>query len=317
MNRLASHGEPFLFIIDFDCVRPVIIPIKNLPEDIFFKIRGTESPKESRAQGEHYDSRNFNYRPVSYDRYMRSFRIIRDNLEKGNTYLANLTFPSFISSELDLRSVYHSARAPYKLLFRDDFVVYSPECFVRIKSGKIYTFPMKGTINASIKNAEEEIISDPKEKAEHITVVDLLRNDIGKISRNVRVEKFRYTERIKTSSSEIIQVSSVISGTLGENYRERLGEILFTMLPAGSVTGAPKKRTVEIIKEAEGYQRGYYTGVFGLFDGRDLDSAVMIRFIEKTKDGGFIYKSGGGITIYSDPEKEYSELMEKIYVPSD
>ena len=86
------------------------------------------------------------------------------------------------------------------------------------------------------------------------------------------------------------------------------------MLPAGSVTGAPKKQTVAIIRESENYERGWYTGVFGVFDGKSLDSAVMIRYIEKDS-GKFCYKSGGGITYMSDPEKEYEELISKIYVP--
>jgi para-aminobenzoate synthetase component 1 len=87
-----------------------------------------------------------------------------------------------------------------------------------------------------------------------------------------------------------------------------------SLLPAGSVTGAPKKKTVEIIKSVENYDRGYYTGVFGYFDGTKVDSGVMIRYVEN-KDGACIFKSGGGLTIYSDAKKEYDELLEKIYVP--
>ena len=86
------------------------------------------------------------------------------------------------------------------------------------------------------------------------------------------------------------------------------------MLPAGSITGAPKQKTVKIIRETEGYDRGYYTGVFGIFDGRDLDSCVLIRFIENI-EGQLVYKSGGGITFQSDPWKEYNEMIKKVYVP--
>ena len=85
-------------------------------------------------------------------------------------------------------------------------------------------------------------------------------------------------------------------------------------MPAGSISGAPKKKTIEIIDEVEGYERGSYTGIFGIFDGNDLDSGVMIRFIEK--DGAeMYYKSGGGITINSIAENEYNELIDKVYVP--
>ena len=87
------------------------------------------------------------------------------------------------------------------------------------------------------------------------------------------------------------------------------------MLPAGSISGAPKTKTVSIIKEAENYERGFYTGVFGVFDGANIDSAVAIRFIEQ-KNGEFWYKSGGGITHQSNVKEEYIELLKKIYVPT-
>jgi len=86
------------------------------------------------------------------------------------------------------------------------------------------------------------------------------------------------------------------------------------MLPAGSISGAPKKKTIEIIREVEGYERGFYTGIFGYFDGKNLDSAVAIRFIEKQGEK-LIFKSGGGITYQSDWEKEYEEMQKKVYVP--
>ena len=86
------------------------------------------------------------------------------------------------------------------------------------------------------------------------------------------------------------------------------------LLPAGSISGAPKQKTVEIIREAERSDRGYYTGVFGIFDGRDLDSAVNIRYIEQT-DHGLQFRSGGGITAMSKMEDEYQEMMDKVYVP--
>ena len=106
----------------------------------------------------------------------------------------------------------------------------------------------------------------------------------------------------------------MISGSLPDNYHSKLGEIIFSMLPAGSVSGAPKEETIRIIRQSEGSPRGYYTGIMGYFDGRNFDSAVMIRFIEQ-QDEGMIYRSGGGITFMSDPEKEYQELIDKVYVP--
>jgi para-aminobenzoate synthetase component 1 len=109
-------------------------------------------------------------------------------------------------------------------------------------------------------------------------------------------------------------VSSEITGWLTKGYEYKLGDIITGLLPAGSVTGAPKKETIRIIKESENYERGWYTGIFGVFDGKSLDSAVMIRFIENASYKLY-FKSGGGITYLSDPAKEYKELISKVYVP--
>ena len=105
-----------------------------------------------------------------------------------------------------------------------------------------------------------------------------------------------------------------VCGQLPQNYTDNIGTLLHKLLPAGSICGAPKPQTLAIIKEAENYDRGYYTGVFGIFDGQNLDSSVMIRFIEKQEDGSLIFKSGGGITAFSDPRSEYQEMIDKVYL---
>jgi len=179
---------------------------------------------------------------------------------------------------------------------------------------KISSYPMKGTIDASIPDAEKKILSDEKEKAEHATIVDLIRNDLSMVAENVEVKKYRYIDMVRSNNTDLLQVSSHIEGTLPDNYLQNLGEIIFKLLPAGSVSGAPKKKTVEIILQTEQYDRGFYTGICGFFDGQNLESAVMIRFIEKI-DNQLIYKSGGGITFLSEAEKEYEELIQKVYVP--
>jgi para-aminobenzoate synthetase component 1 len=173
---------------------------------------------------------------------------------------------------------------------------------------------MKGTIDAQLPEAEKQLLTSQKEVAEHYTIVDLIRNDLSMVAKKVRVARFQYLEQIKTNQKELLQMSSEVTGELPENYHEHLGDIIFTMLPAGSISGAPKAKTLEVIREAEQYDRGYFTGIFGIFDGKNLDSGVMIRFIEKTNDG-LIYKSGGGITSQSDCAEEYEELKSKIYLP--
>ena len=109
-------------------------------------------------------------------------------------------------------------------------------------------------------------------------------------------------------------MSSEISGKLKPEFQNKIGSILQTLLPAGSILGAPKQKTLEIILNSETYKRGFYTGVCGYFDGTNLDSCVMIRFIEN-KEGKLYFKSGGGITHLSKLNDEYQEMKNKIYVP--
>jgi len=312
MNRLGAAGRPFLFIIDFDCRRPIIVPLDEVDaREVRYDVRGVRNcppaaPLANVRIGKH---------PVSWERYLAAFNHVVDCQGAGDSYLCNLTFPTAIDVSLSVEEIFHGSTSPYRLLVKDEFVVFSPEPFVRIRGGVISSSPMKGTIDASLPGAAEKLLADEKEFAEHLTIVDLIRNDLGIVARDIRVERFRYTERVSTSGGGLYQTSSEITGRLPVDYRGRMGEIMAALLPAGSVTGAPKKRTVEIIREAEGYHRGYYSGVFGIFDGNDLDSAVMIRFIERT-DTGLVYKSGGGITVYSDPVAEYREMIDKVYVPA-
>lgn len=130
----------------------------------------------------------------------------------------------------------------------------------------------------------------------------------------VRVDKYRYIDVLHTNKGDILQTSSEISGKLSTGYQKHIGNILDAMLPAGSITGAPKDKTMEIIHEAKGYDRGFYTGVIGIYNNGELNSAVMIRFLEN--DGiGTYFKAGGGITSKSDCRKEYEEVLQKVYLP--
>ncbi|HAX61108.1 MAG TPA: aminodeoxychorismate synthase component I [Elusimicrobia bacterium] len=312
MNFYGRNKIPFLFIIDFECKKPVILPLAEIKSDeILYDISGIKNYTGGLRLNKKITFRKY---PVSFRKYKKAFDKIQKHLYEGHTYLVNLTFPTEVKTNLTFREIFFNSTAKYKLFYRDKFVLFSPEIFVRIKNGKISSYPMKGTIDADIPDAANKILSDKKEFAEHITVVDLIRNDISIIAKNVAVKKFRYIDRIKTLNKNILQVSSEIVSDLPENYHKKIGDIIFRLLPAGSISGAPKKKTVEIIKEVENYDRGYYTGVFGYFDGQNLDCAVMIRYLEKIGDKIF-YKSGGGITTYSDVKSEYRELIDKVYVP--
>jgi para-aminobenzoate synthetase component 1 len=312
MNRLGKGKTPFLFVLDFDLKEPVVLSISEASDyNIFFDIEGTQNYTPHKPDEKIIDFRKF---PIDYPTYLKSFENVTKHLRHGNSFLTNLTFPTPIESNISLEEIFHRSSAPFRLLFNNQFVVFSPEIFVRIRDGKIASYPMKGTIDANIPNAAEKILSDKKETAEHNTIVDLIRNDLSIVSDNVQVEKFRYIDKIQTNDKELLQVSSKITGDLSSDYADNIGDIIKKLLPAGSITGAPKRKTVEIIKESEIYKRGYYTGIFGIFDGKNLDSAVMIRFIEN-HNNKLIYKSGGGITVFSDPKKEYHELIDKVYVP--
>ncbi|MFH1161362.1 MAG: aminodeoxychorismate synthase component I [bacterium] len=312
MNGLGARGEPFLFIIGFNDENPLIIsPDKAELQDIHFHIHTKSNSFSSSIPDKPFYFRKF---PVSFEVYHDAFQRVLGHIKTGNSYLVNLTFPTPLETNLTLSDIYFRSQARYKLLFKEKFVVFSPEKFVQIFNGTISSFPMKGTIDANLPGAEKTILSDPKELAEHYTIVDLIRNDLSMVAKQVRVEKFRYVEKIFTNYSSLLQVSSEITGILPLAYEANIGEIIYRMLPAGSVSGAPKKKTLEIIRESEIYDRGYYTGIMGLFDGKNLDSGVMIRFIEQTS-GGFIFKSGGGITSFSNPDMEYKEMVDKVYVP--
>jgi para-aminobenzoate synthetase component 1 len=315
MNEWGSAGIPFLFIIDFEQARPLIFRLDETdPARILYDFNGITNSNVRGGKGKLPGPQLIKH-PESYEEYLRKFNLVKHEIALGNTFLLNLTCSTPVDLNVSLREIFHAGTARYKLWLRDEFVCFSPEIFVSISNGKIRSYPMKGTIDASIPDAENVILNDPKETAEHYTIVDLIRNDLSIVAKNVRVKRFRYLDLISTSTKNLLQVSSEICGDLENGYNSVLGDLIFSLLPAGSVSGAPKKKTTEIIATTEGISRGYYTGIAGIFDGENLDSGVMIRFIEK-RDKGYFYRSGGGITSFSDPQSEYEEMKDKIYVPA-
>ena len=312
MSALASAQRPFFFLIDFEMQKPVICALEDAQSLGFkFEVKGF---RNFMSQDRKPSPTPLSIAPIPKTTYTKAYQKVMEEIYQGNTFLLNLTFPSTIQTPLDLEDIFHWAKAPYKLLYDDQFVVYSPECFVKINDGQICSYPMKGTIDAQLPEAKNKLKNNPKEINEHNTIVDLIRNDLSKLAKEVQVTRFRYLERIKTQKKEIYHTSSEIKGKLPSNWKTQLPEIIMGMLPAGSICGAPKSKTVSIIQEVELDPRGYYTGIFGYFDGENLDSAVNIRYLEK-KEGQLLYRSGGGITFLSDLESEYKELIEKIYVP--
>ena len=364
INQLASQDEPFLFVINYQGDKAFIRLLSDInPEECLFDFEGRgnlshawketwkEETSEKEISEKEISETTWQIDPPLYEDYERSFNIVKSNIMAGNSYLTNLTCRVPVSCNLSLEEIFHRAKGKYKLLLRrkrnlNPFVCFSPETFVRIKGGRIYSYPMKGTLDASLPNAEKQLMEDRKEAAEHATIVDLIRNDLSRVAEDVRVDKYRYIDVLHTNKGDILQTSSEISGRLPEDYPHHLGEILDAQLPAGSITGAPKDKTMQIIQEAEGYDRGFYTGIMGIYDQGELNSAVMIRFIEeetspvdfetdgeknfKASEGKgdeasegkrdeasrkLYFKAGGGITSKSDCRKEYEEVIQKIYLP--
>ena len=318
ITELARRREPFLFVLSYDLKERFVQPLAQLDEDVFFKIGQQRNYPKEPLKGSLKGSIKNNYYlkkyPLDFKAYKNALEKVLEEIRSGNSYLLNLTFKTPIETNLSLKEIFTYARAKYKLYFKDQFICFSPEKFIEIEGNTIATYPMKGTIEASTPNAKEKILANKKEMAEHVMIVDLMRNDLGMVAHEVKVEQFRYVEKIRAGKKELLQVSSKITATLPKTWRDNLGELLKTLLPAGSITGTPKRSTVKIIEQIENYDRKFYTGVFGIFDGENLYSAVMIRFIEKENEKLY-YKSGGGITIDSDAKSEYEELIDKIYLP--
>jgi para-aminobenzoate synthetase component 1 len=333
MNDYGRRREPFVFAIDYDMRQCLFFDNPLVCSDIQW---ATENASNGAAPTSNNSENNRNNdseeasnsadtaktvtprltikNALSFEEYERKFAVVRDGLMHGDSFLANLTVGVEVECNVEFAEVYNQCQAKYKLLIPNEFVCFSPERFIRIIGDHIYAYPMKGTIDATLPDAERLLMENYKEKCEHNTIVDLLRNDLSMVAANVRVSRFRYIDRIKTQSGEILQTSSEIEGDLQADWHSRMGDIVCRLLPAGSICGAPKPATVQLIANAEQSPRGWYTGVWGYYDGRSLDTAVMIRCLAN-ENGRTYFHSGGGITINSDARDEYQEVLQKIYLP--
>lgn len=312
MDELSLQQVPYFFIIDFLGENVEIYKENEIKKSgLLIDFQSISSQKNKHALSKKVEWKSY---PETLESFKSGFDLVQKNIRLGNSYLVNYTRKTRIETNLTLEEIFYHSQAKYKVFYKDFFVFFSPETFVKIIDGKIFTYPMKGTIDASLENAAEILKNDKKEKAEHYTVVDLLRNDLSMVANEVKVDQFQHIDFIKTQQKDLFAMSSEISGKIKPEFDGKIGSLMRKLLPAGSILGAPKPKTLEIILEAEGYDRGYYTGVCGWFDGKNLDSCVMIRFIEK-ENNTLYFKSGGGITHMSKLEDEYQEMKNKIYVP--
>ena len=312
MDELSEQKVPFFFMVDFLVENVLVYVESDLKENsILVDFQNFKNTNLYEEEKKDIHLKSF---PESKQEYRKGFDIVQENLKLGNSYLTNYTCKTEIEINLSLAEIFYLSKAKYKLFYKDEFVFFSPETFVEITDNEIFTHPMKGTIDAAKENAIEVLKNDVKEKAEHYTVVDLLRNDLSMVADEVKVNEFQRIDFLQTNKKNLYAMSSEISGKLKPEFQNKIGSIMKLLLPAGSILGAPKPKTLEIIMDAENYERGFYTGVCGWFDGENLDSCVMIRFIEK-ESGKLYFKSGGGITHLSTFADEYQEMKNKIYVP--
>ena len=253
------------------------------------------------------------------DAYCDMVRRAKEYIREGDIFqvvLSNRLEAEAEGSLLDAYRILRTANpSPYMFYFSGDAVEIagaSPETLVKLEDGVLHTFPLAGTrprgnTEEEDRRLEQELLGDPKELAEHNMLVDLGRNDIGKISRfgTVEVEKYLSVERF----SHVMHIGSTVRGVLAED-RDALSAI-DAVLPAGTLSGAPKLRACEIISELENSKRGIYGGAIGYLDFTgNLDTCIAIRIAFQTNGKVFV-RSGAGIVYDSVPEKEYQECIQK------
>lgn len=312
MNRYGQERTPFLWAASYNLEKCFLITDLDSQNEILWQVGSYGNTPALPQNSTSPELRIKN--PVSRKEYAEMFSVVMQGLKRGDSFLTNLTAATEVECTGSLTDVFCNSSAPYRLMIPGEFVCFSPEPFVRIENSLISTFPMKGTADASLPDAEASLMSDYKELCEHYTIVDLMRNDLNSVVSDVRVARFRYIEEIATSSGSILQTSSEICGTIPQHLSYRFGDIILPMLPAGSITGAPKQATLRLIDNAETCPRGWYTGVFGYFDGLRMQTAVMIRCLQYSSSGRLFFHSGGGITVNSSEDDEYAELMAKVYL---
>jgi len=252
---------------------------------------------------------------ISAEEYARGFATIQGHLSAGDTYQVNFTTTvegSVLGSPL---AVYDQmlrrqpvSFAAYVNLPEETVLSFSPELFYRVADGQITVRPMKGTWPRGVDaagdhEAAKALRHDEKNRAEHVMIVDLLRNDVGQIAEpgSVDVKSLMDVEQYAT----LLQMTSTISATVRDGVSA--ATVFQSMFPSGSITGAPKRRTMEIIRDMERGPRGIYTGAIGYFGpGNEACFNVAIRTM-RVKDGLFSMGVGGGVTADSTAKDEYKE----------
>jgi anthranilate synthase component 1 len=256
---------------------------------------------------------------ITREQYMKNVEIAKEYIRNGDIFQVVPSQRFEVSNPPDSFDVYRMLRttnpSPYLFYFKSNDYAYagaSPEMLVSVNGGKVVNRPIAGTIKRGATDAEDakneqKLINDPKERAEHTMLVDLGRNDLGKISKfgTVKVTDLMVIERY----SKVMHIVSNVVGELADDKKPL--DALMAVLPAGTLSGAPKVRAMEIIDELETTKRGLYGGTVGYlaFDG-SIDTCIAIRTVLVRGDKAYV-QAGGGVVADSIPENEYMESVNK------
>ena len=256
---------------------------------------------------------------ITQSEYRERILKIKDYISAGDTYQVNFTdevsFRAAGRPDAIYRSLLRRQPVSYAALMNvsgQHILSLSPELFFKAENGVITTRPMKGTMPRGLDASEDRqnalrLQGDEKNRSEHVMIVDLLRNDLGRICTmgSIRVEDLFAVEKYKT----LLQMTSTVSGTLRSGLSHY--EIFRSVFPGGSITGAPKIRTMQIIHELERRPRGVYTGAIGFFSpgGRSVFNIAIRTLV--LSNGEARMGVGGGIVADSDPDEEYQECLLK------
>ncbi len=329
IDDLFSDGSVGYSIINYETgflfeqkLSSLINNVKDLALFVFFNNNNIEVVNSDKIKFNFNLNHRIKYFHLNTSKtdYLKSIQKIKYYIKEGDTYQVNYTVKGNFEFEGNLCSLFQnlifnqSARYIAAISLPDKFIIsISPELFFEIKNGKISTRPMKGTSSRGF-NLQSDLIASynlmksDKEKAENVMIVDLLRNDLGRVSKfgKVTVNNLFEIERYES----LFQMTSEINSTLKTNVK--FSDIIKNIFPCGSVTGAPKIRTMEVIDEIEKDKRNIYTGSIGLFLKNKITMNVSIRtlVINKKNQRGEI-GLGSGIVWDSNPEKEYNEVKLK------
>ena len=319
----------FKDVIAFDNVKQKIILITNIELDKDLNVEYEKALKRLNSIKEllHTGKKSFEggkllgeVTPLfSKDEFSNMIGKAKHHIKEGDIFqivLSNRLQANFEGSLFDTYRVLRTVNpSPYMFYFSGTDVEVagaSPETLVKLEDGILHTFPLAGTrprgkSEKEDKELETELLADEKELAEHNMLVDLGRNDLGKISKfgSVVVEKFHSIERY----SHVMHIGSTVRGEIRPEYDAL--NALEAVLPAGTLSGAPKIRSCQLIEELENNKRGIYGGAIGYIDFTgNMDTCIAIRLAYK-KNGKVFIRSGAGIVADSDPDKEYMESINK------